>query len=369
MAENSTIAALREPCQNGVADKLMATGRSKESGIRTEKIVEFLEAAYDFETDEAIWVPRVLRAAKAVWKRGRALHGGTYDASDINAFRMLTPFVDGFTAEAVDCIMKGLDLVTPELVARNFRELVGMQAKTSPEMDPMNEQLRNFGFPDTLFVNGVDPSDRGVLVGLWSVDRGAPPDTEMAVFRRMAHHLAAAYRCRRRLREAQPERSSVDVTEGAAAVLDARQRVVHATGLAETKEAQKKLIETAHARDRARTARPEVIEGLNRWRPLTDTRWTLVDSYERSGARYIIARENQCEVHGLAALSDRERQVVAYAAFGQSTKETAYALGIADTTVRVLLSRAASKLGVKTRKALLDHPEVQLLRRSQEPLL
>src|SRR6266540_1833450 len=53
---------------------------------------------------------------------------------------------------------------------------------------------------------------------------------------------------------------------------------------------------------------------------------------------------------------------VAYLAIGQSTKETAYALGISDVTVRVLLARAAAKLGVRSRAELLAHDEVPPLR-------
>ncbi|MDP9148506.1 MAG: helix-turn-helix transcriptional regulator [Myxococcota bacterium] len=77
------------------------------------------------------------------------------------------------------------------------------------------------------------------------------------------------------------------------------------------------------------------------------------------GKSSVVARENQARVHGLVALTDRERQVVTCLALGQSTKETAYALGISDATVRVLLGRAAAKLGTRSRIATLNHPEVQ----------
>ena len=84
-------------------------------------------------------------------------------------------------------------------------------------------------------------------------------------------------------------------------------------------------------------------------------------AFERDGTRYVVARENQTAVRGLQDLSDRERQAVAYLAVGQSTKETAYALGISDATVRVLLARAATKLGVGSRAALLAHPAVRAI--------
>ena len=64
---------------------------------------------------------------------------------------------------------------------------------------------------------------------------------------------------------------------------------------------------------------------------------------------------------GLAALTHRERQVVGYAVLGHSAKETAFALGISYATVRVLLARAARKLGTAGRAGLLAHPAVQSL--------
>jgi DNA-binding CsgD family transcriptional regulator len=93
---------------------------------------------------------------------------------------------------------------------------------------------------------------------------------------------------------------------------------------------------------------------------LARSRWTVVESYEVDGARYIVAREDA--VDGVAHLTDRERQAIASLATGQSTKETAYALGITDVTVRVLLARAATKLGVRSRRELLEHAEVRALR-------
>lgn len=341
----------------------MARSTGIRSELRSDKIVEFIDAAYDFESDDQSWLERVMTSATATWTRGVAMHGGIYDARNIHDFRLLNAHVGGFSAEGAAAIMDGLKYVTPPLVARTFRTaLVSMAHLNSPEMDPMNAALGKLGFEDTLYLNGSDPEGLGVMLGLWSQRRGAPPPSDMTVIGRMTHHLGAAYRCRRRLRAAQADRLSIDATEDAAAILDARKRVVHATGEARSKQAQEQLIDASRARDRARTTRDEVVEGLKSWRPLTATRWTLVDSFERGGARYIVARENPCAVSGLAQLSQRERQVVGYAAIGQSTKETAYALGISDATVRVLIARAAAKLSVKTRAELLNHPEVRPLR-------
>src|SRR5262249_54733268 len=85
------------------------------------------------------------------------------------------------------------------------------------------------------------------------------------------------------------------------------------------------------------------------WRGLVSARWTLVDSFANNGERFVVARRNDLAVGGLGALSERERQVIAHAALGRSNKVIAYELGLADSTVRVLIRRAAQKLGARGR--------------------
>lgn len=52
-------------------------------------------------------------------------------------------------------------------------------------------------------------------------------------------------------------------------------------------------------------------------------------------------------------MSPREEQVLAHAALGHSNKLIAYELGLAHSTVRVLLARASAKLGARGREATL----------------
>jgi DNA-binding CsgD family transcriptional regulator len=74
----------------------------------------------------------------------------------------------------------------------------------------------------------------------------------------------------------------------------------------------------------------------------------------------------QAGAAGLEMLTDRERQVVLQAALGFTNKEIAYALGISDSTVRVLMARAAEKLGVRSRVELLSHPSLRDIRADRE---
>jgi DNA-binding CsgD family transcriptional regulator len=117
--------------------------------------------------------------------------------------------------------------------------------------------------------------------------------------------------------------------------------------------------DVAKARSRGRVRSGEGTGGGRRWRLSARACWSLVDSFELDGARYVVAREHPILARGFEALTAREREAVTCLARGSSTKEAAYALGITDVTVRVLIARAATKLGVRTRRELLAHAEVE----------
>jgi len=55
----------------------------------------------------------------------------------------------------------------------------------------------------------------------------------------------------------------------------------------------------------------------------------------------------------MSALTERERQVVSYAVLGHPNKFIGYELHMSVSTVRVLVARAAAKLGVRSRAELI----------------
>jgi DNA-binding CsgD family transcriptional regulator len=81
--------------------------------------------------------------------------------------------------------------------------------------------------------------------------------------------------------------------------------------------------------------------------------WECVWDVQSDGVQYVLLRRARRAAESPAALTDREERVVALAASGLRTKEIAFQLGISDTTVRVLLMRAARKYGVRGRKAVV----------------
>lgn len=84
------------------------------------------------------------------------------------------------------------------------------------------------------------------------------------------------------------------------------------------------------------------------------TGWTVIDQYEQDGFRYRLTRRPVDPESGGLRLTPREDEVLTHACDGFSNKEIAYTLGLAPSTVGVLLFRAAAKMGVRSRTELLS---------------
>ena len=121
--------------------------------------------------------------------------------------------------------------------------------------------------------------------------------------------------------------------------------------------------------DRMRRTRLSPEEVPSAWCALYEGRWTVVESVERDGRRFLVvrpdapfrdgARGSVAEVAGNRPptpprLSAQEARVLAALGKGYSNKLIAYELGVAISTVSTLLARAARKLGCKTRIALAE---------------
>src|SRR4051812_16940977 len=76
-------------------------------------------------------------------------------------------------------------------------------------------------------------------------------------------------------------------------------------------------------------------------------KWTIVEQFVRDGFQYQVRRRKLDAQTVAPRLTKREEQVLMHARDGSSNKSIAYALGLAPSTVGVLLFRAAAKLGAK----------------------
>lgn len=206
------------------------------------------------------------------------------------------------------------------------------------------------GIGDVYGVNGRNPSGQGVFVGIVLPPRFAPiPQGTRATFARIARHLAAGCRLRRRL-------AALAAPAEGDAIVDSAGKVEHAAGEAAEAPAfealRRSVVNVATARGRRRREDPD--RAVATWKALVDARWSLVDLFQEDGRQYLVAHRNDCHTAPVELLTQRERQVAALAAMGHSNKAIAYDLGIATSTVGVLVSRALKRLGLRSRRELRE---------------
>ena len=243
----------------------------------------------------------------------------------------------------------------PELRVRPFRlgpcvsgsEMMNMKAEFA-NLPQMKNGLQKFGMFDSIWITATDPMGRGCVFHAGRKAIAWTKPAEKRTWGQLAAHLASALRLRYRVREG-------DARAPLAAVFDPNGKLHDATGEAQEAEARGTLRDAVLKIEKARgPQRHEApTAALGSWQALVAGKWSLVDQVELDGRRYIVARENEPRAPGPSALSPREKQVLGYARLGHHDKLIAYELGITDSTVRVLMSRAKSKLGVKTRAELL----------------
>lgn len=331
------------------------------------KLVAFLEAAYALEQSDEDWLAQVTRAFGALGGPGHNYMGLFYDASNVadlktwNVVRLQDPPPE---LEQTWNVFRAMS--DPAFVRSTFRSLLVGSARKSAAayLGPLLEERARNGHGDFLYLNSLDPSGLGCVLTQGTREHElTPTPREGIILRRLATHLSSAFRARRRLAAA-ANGAAKPVEAGAEAILSADHRVLHAEGPARGEAARKRLERASANIDAARRKRNDGVHSLNRWHPLTAARWTLVDAFEENGRRYVVARENQAESQTFIALTDRERQIVVHAALGLSNKQIAYALGISDATVRVLMARAANRLGAHSRKELLEHDALRELVKS-----
>jgi DNA-binding CsgD family transcriptional regulator len=201
-----------------------------------------------------------------------------------------------------------------------------------------------------LILHAGDPSHRGCVLGAPDIKATATPLKHKALWTRVAAHLAAGLRLRRRL--AALDQPSAD----ADAVLTPSGALLHAEGTAKSRTARDALRDATLAMDKARgpLRRKDPEAALNLWRGMLDGRWSLIDRFDTDGRRLVVAHRNNVATRGLRALTARERQVVAYAAIGHANKLIAYELGLTLGSVGTHLTAALGKLGAKSRLELIQ---------------
>jgi DNA-binding CsgD family transcriptional regulator len=324
---------------------------------KSSDLLRIVEAAYELDSPEDVWLKRIGELVRPLLDDGFGLAAFAFTRMPNMPPLLSTSlhlWMPEALAEAYPRIFAGMD---PELRNRPFAmgpcvtgsQMMGMR-KEFAELPQMKSGLQRFGMFDSVWVTATDPT--GVGCGFHAGRRviAWPKARELQRWGRIAAHLSSALRVRNRLR-------SAEFTEEPSAVFNAKGHVEHAIGLARERGVREVLqhavLTLERVRGKERLENPD--SALGKWRALVAGEWSLMDRFETDGRRYIVARQNAPTVTGASALTQRERQVVGFAQLGHHNKLIAYELGIAASTVRVLMARAAAKLGASCREELLEH--------------
>jgi len=323
-----------------------------------DDVLDVLESAYRLEGDDASWLAGIARVAQRhIDPRRKGVVGFFYQ---LGSDGTVTPgeVVSRDVPAEFAALGGQIPLSLPpwyvrETFARHpcaSAAHAGSPRAQALARTQMKESFAALGWRDLFVVNGLDPTGRGVYLAAGRRSTAPLPRAVQTRWTRVAVHLAAAWRLRRTLRDA----SARDL-DSAEAILSPTGKIEHAGEHARTRQARQALAHAARTIERARTprGRRNGDRTVAEWTGLIAARWSLVDHFESDGKRFLVARRNDVADAGRAELSPRELQAVAFAALGHNNKLIAYEMGIVAETVRVLLHRAARKLGARDRDELI----------------
>jgi DNA-binding CsgD family transcriptional regulator len=322
-------------------------------------LLNIVDAAYRMELEDAAWLAGL---AEAVLPH-------VDDGFGVAAFEFYRPG-DGLP-EVVQRYHLGIpdklealyptifQTMDPEIRQRPFRmgpcitgsQMMGMRRGFLDEPH-MKQYAQKFGMYDSFWITAAEPSGRGCGFHAGQSRLTRASAAQVRQWGRIAAHLSTAVRLRHALKGFPSGQAGAE-TE---AIFDPSGKLHNATGEAESKKARELLrhavLMLEKSRGPLRTKDPEKSLEIRKAR--VAGRWSLIDQIEQNGERYIVARQNEPTAPGPALLSKREKEVVGYAKLGHHDKLIAYNLGISHSTVRVILGRAKAKLGVRSRKELLE---------------
>jgi len=325
-------------------------------------IIDFTEAAYDLAVDDEEWLPTVLERGLPILDQGLGVACMDYARPpDGGPVVLRGVHVGSGPADFPERHLRALETTPPEVLREQLRPGDAGTASAASGSDP--QQMDHYTSyvdycKDVLYITAVDRRGVGVAVvaPLAEVTTLTPHESER--WQMLAAHLEAGHRLRRGLAIKDMEDEPVtDLPRHAEAIFDANSfRITDAVGHAKEKSATKKLREAAIAVDRARgkLRRTDPERALEIWKALVRGRWSTVDWFDSDGRRFVLAIPNSPDVMDPRGLTERERQVVGYAAFGHTNKMIGYRLGLSRSRVSLLLRSAMRKLGAKTRAQLVQ---------------
>jgi DNA-binding CsgD family transcriptional regulator len=311
--------------------------------MTSKDAISVIEAAYRMERGPD-WLRSVASATANALEFDPAVLAVRYDASQPEWVHLKQVELLGVTEEFAQTLLHRPD-DSPTAIAQVLRTPRVCSILSEPAGRALYERdFRELGMGDPFAINAADPTGHGCMFIFPDPGRSHTPG-RLHTLRCLAAHIAAGNRLRRVLADMAEGKS--EASARAEAVLTPDGRVEHAVGAAAERAAREALRGALARIDCARSQRQSSERAVELWRGLVEGRWSIVESFERDGKRYYLAHRNDPDLAPDLALTERERQVLAYADLGQSNKLIAYSLGLSTSTVSTLLSRARRKLGIE----------------------
>lgn len=331
---------------------------------RTVDPLDVVESAYRVDGPDETWLAGILERFAPVVDEDHGVLAYLYDAA-ARPLRIWS-FVGECapTKSEIDDVVRAAD---DEYVASSYLVTPFGTASDHPGFDrqiTFQRRLGPYGVKDAIAMNSIDPSGLGAWIGALLPEKRTATGEDRDRWGKVSAHVVAALRLRKRLSSARPAAAPALDPASADAVLTTSGSLEHAANPnAAVEDERRSLAEAVKRLDRARGGlrRTNPEEAIEEWRVLVRARWSLVDQFESDGKRYVLAYSNPPSSPGPVGFTDREREIVALAMLGRAPKLIAYELGLAPSTVRVHLTNASRKLGVRTLNDLITRYRAWML--------
>jgi DNA-binding CsgD family transcriptional regulator len=302
-----------------------------------EWIFRFTDACYALDRNDREWLDGLAAAAEPFLGHGLGVAAWAY-RKDAWTGEDLPSGVDRSVAEAMWAAAPRYthaELLDLFMSGRATSATERLRIEKGLDEHPAGASFRALGVKDAQALTVGDSAGRGVaLAGLAPRVLRVPPE-ELRRLERLGAHLLAGHRLRRAFRQ-------VD------AVLDPSGRSLHAEGEAREPLHREALTRAVRAFDQARAQRggQDADDSLAAFEGLVAGRWSIVQTFESDGRRYLVAIQNQPGQIPAAALRPSEAHALLLRAQGLTNKLVAYELGLAESSVHHLVHEGMRKLGV-----------------------
>lgn len=340
-------------------DGVVRLGPAQGRLVPKADLLSIVEIAYRVELEDAAWLAELAEAVLPHLDQGFGVAAFEYYRPGNSLPEVVQRFYLGIPEKLAAVYPTIFQAMDPEIRQRPFRmgpcitgsQMMGLRRGFLNEPH-MKQYAQKFGMYDSLWITAVEPSGRGCGFHAGRPRLTRASAAQVRQWGRIAAHLSTAVRLRHAMKVVRPGSAAPEPE----AILDPSGKIHDATGEARSERARDLLRHAVLMIEKARgpLRKKDPDKSLVSWKALVGGRWSLVDQIEQNGQRYIVARENEPTAQGPEILSKREKEIVAHALLGHHDKLIAYNLGIAHSTVRVLMGRAKAKLGVRSRKELLE---------------